>query len=363
MSVISALYLGFLRLKKPVLQKTTKTQGFSIIIPFRNEAENLEALLQSIALVNYHSDQFEVLLINDGSTDNFESILDAFVQQNSNLNIRLLDREMRSNAPKKDALLTGIKHAAFPWIVTTDADCTVPSNWLKYFNQAIDDNDAVMYAAPVKFKGGNGYLFLFQQLHFSGLLGCGIGAFGLGRPFLSNGANLCYNSNHFYKVGGFEQSLNIAGGDDIMLMEKFLASAPGKVKFIFHHEATVETLTANTWGEFFQQQLRWAAKSKHYKNSLSTFISWLVFLQNLGVLVLLGASLFNPIYWTYLLFCFFGKFLVDSLMISKVYNFFNLKRNLINQLLVSLTYPFFIVMVGILSQFLSFGWKERKFNP
>ena len=113
---ISWLIYGFTKVpvytKKEVTPKTT----FSILVPFRNEAENLPILLESIAKLKYPKDLFEVLLIDDASEEKFQI-------PNSKFQITLTNSIRQSNSPKKDAITTGIPLANNEWIVTTDADC------------------------------------------------------------------------------------------------------------------------------------------------------------------------------------------------------------------------------------------------
>lgn len=361
--LLIAFIAGFRRLEPTILTEKNCVHKFSIIIPFRNEASNLNVLIDSFARIDYPKSHFEILLINDESTDNYSEVLERKFVLYPTIRTTLIDSNKHSNAPKKDAIIKGIENAVHPWIVTTDADCEVPINWLHYFDQAIKDKDVNMLAGPVAFKSKNGFLFQVQHIHFSGLMGSGIGAFGLRKPFLNNGANLCYNKAHFFEVGGFKGQLDIAGGDDVLLMEKFLESAPAKVRFIKNRDATVLTQSAKSWSAFFRQQLRWAAKSKHYKNTFSKFVGIVVLLQNSLIVFLLALSLFNLNYWPYLLGSFIGKLLVDLILTANVFNFFNQTPNKFKQLIVSIFYPIFIVLVGVLSTFLRFSWKERKYKP
>ena len=136
--LIITLIVGFDKVPTIQNKNSSPKNTFSIVIPFRNEAENLSQLLHSIAGLNYPKNLFEVLLINDYSQDDFQSIIEIFGQQNLDLNIALVNIIRKTNAPKKDAINTAIHKATFEWIVTTDADCEVPLNWLQLFNQFID---------------------------------------------------------------------------------------------------------------------------------------------------------------------------------------------------------------------------------
>ncbi len=335
---------------------------FSIVIPFRNEALNLSDLLQSLSELNYPSDLFEILLINDDSKDNFTSIIEKFRKQHPNLNLRVLQNERKTQSPKKDAINTAINSAIFEWIVTTDADCTVPDLWLHLFNQFIEDEHPQFISAPVKFIAQNSFLFHFQNLNFISLMGSTLGGFGLKKPFMCNGANLCYHKDAFLKLKGFEDNNHIASGDDIFLMEKMFNAFPEKVKFLKSDEVIVQTNAENNWKLFLNQQLRWASKSASYKSLFAKSVGIIVFLENLMVLILGIFVLLFPEFWIYFTLVFAAKIIVDFILITQTSIFLKNTKSLKHYLPVSLLYPFFIVFTGCLSAFKNYEWKGRSFR-
>ncbi|MDF1518293.1 MAG: glycosyltransferase, partial [Lutibacter sp.] len=185
---------------------------FSIVIPFRDEAHNLPNLLNSVSVLNYPSELYEILLVNDDSQDNFNQIIEEFNKQNPKLNLHLIQNIRKTQSPKKDAINTAINLSNFEWIVTTDADCLVPKLWLQLFDQFIEEEKPVFISASVKFITQNSFLFHFQNLNFTSLMGSTIGGFGIGNPFMCNGANLCYHKKTFLELNGFEGNDNIASG-------------------------------------------------------------------------------------------------------------------------------------------------------
>lgn len=335
---------------------------FSIIIPFRNEAHNLPYLLNSLSAINYPVELYEILLINDDSQDNFNPILEEFSKQNQHLNLHLLQNIRKTNSPKKDAINTAINLSNFEWIVTTDADCIVPKLWLQLFNKFIEAEKPVFISAPVKFSSQNSFLFHFQNLNFTSLMGSTIGSFGIDKPFMCNGANLCYLKAAFLKLNGFEDNNNIASGDDIFLMEKMLKAYPKKVKFLKSDENIVETNTENSWKLFINQQIRWASKSASYKSLFAKFVGIVVFLENLMVLVLEFYILLSPEFWIYFMLIFSLKVIIDFILIAQTSIFLKNTKSLKHYLSVSLLYPFFIVFTGCLSTFKNYDWKGRSFK-
>jgi len=305
---------------------------------------------------------FEVLLVNDDSKDNFNPIIEEFTNRNPSLNFQLLKNIRKTNSPKKDAINTAINLSNFEWIVTTDADCVVPVNWLKLFNQFIEDENPVFISAPVKFSLQNSMLFHFQNLNFSSLMGSTLGGFGIDNPFMCNGANLCYHKETFFELKGFEGNANIASGDDIFLMEKMFKIYPKKVKFLKSEEAIVETNTENTWKLFINQQIRWASKSASYKSLFAKFVGIVVFSESLMVLVLGIFTLLFPQFWLTFIIVFTLKIIVDFILIAQTSFFLKSTKSLKHYLIVSLLYPFFIVITGSLSLFKNYEWKGRIFK-
>jgi cellulose synthase/poly-beta-1,6-N-acetylglucosamine synthase-like glycosyltransferase len=343
-------------------KNTVPKNRFSIVIPFRNEAQNLPNLLNSLSALNYPVELFEILLVNDDSQDNFNLILEEFTKQNQHLNLRLIQNVRKTNSPKKNAINTAINLSKFEWIITTDADCNVPKLWLQMFNQFIEAEKPVFISASVKFNSQNSFLHHFQQLNFTSLMGSTIGGFGIKQPFMCNGANLCYQKTVFLELNGFDNNTNIASGDDIFLIEKILKAYPKKVKFLKSDVNIVETNTENTWKLFINQQIRWASKSASYKSLFAKFVGIVVFLGNLLVLILGFYILLFPEFWIYFMLVFTAKMIVDFILIAQTAIFLKSTKSLKYYLPVSLLYPFFIVFTGFLSTFKNYEWKGRSFK-
>ena len=360
--IICAFIIGFEALKNIENKNNTPKNTFSIIVPFRNEAENLPILLHSFSEIVYPKSMFEIILVNDASSDNYNPIIIAFKAKNPHINCTLINNTNITNSPKKSALTAAIKISKFNWIVTTDADCTVHKNWLKLFNQTIEDKNALFIAAPVKFKYEATFLHHFQNLNFISLLGSTIGSFRIKKPILCNGANLCYNKATFLELNGFEGNTSIASGDDVFLLEKIAQKYPANVCYLKAKEAIVETSSEKNWSLFLNQQLRWASKTTAYNNLFSKFVGLIVFTENLLVILLVISTLFNLEYWKYFVIVFTAKILLDFILIFKTAKFLKSKKALNYYAIIGLLYPFFIVFIALATLFKSYQWKDRIFK-
>src|SRR5690606_15856277 len=349
--------------KVPPFSSETKNPNtcFSVIIPFRNEAKNLPSLLKSIEVLNYPSELFEVIFVNDASEDNSEAIISAAIEK-SKFSIKVIQNIRVSNSPKKDAIQEAITNSNFEWIITTDADCELPKNWLNVFDSYIQQNDSVMICGPVIYKSKGNSLENFQQLDGLSLQAVTIGSFGLKIALLNNGANLAYKKISYFIVNGFSGNGHIASGDDIFLLEKMKKHFPDMVHFLKSPDAIVSTKPQQTWKEVLNQRIRWASKTSKQKNTASILLGMLVFLTNISILALpffMGFDSENILIYTSL---FFFKIITDYVVIHQIALFFD------EEILLwkFLWQPFLYAVIVLLVVFGSFGgnysWKGRSFE-
>jgi cellulose synthase/poly-beta-1,6-N-acetylglucosamine synthase-like glycosyltransferase len=351
--VIIALIYGFTKVNSfEYLGLKPKTK-FSIIVPFRNEAENLPKLLNSFSKLNYPDDLFEVILVDDASDCRFQ-ILDF------NFNVLLIDNIRVSNSPKKDAISTAIQVVKTDWIITTDADCVANKNWLLTLDNYIQLHQVSMIAGAVSYDCENSFLHHFQQLDLASLLGATIGSFGLRKGFMCNGANFAYTKSFFKELNGFNGNDCIASGDDVFLLQKAIDQFPEKVHYLKSENNIVATKPLNDWKSLFYQRVRWASKTASYQSGFGKILGLTVFGGNVGLMFAIYCLLFGK--GGFLLMCvlLLSKFSVDFVLINKTNHF--LKNKTHYYLISSLLYPFFSVNVALYSLFGKYEWKGRKFS-
>lgn len=351
---IIALIFGFSKVNSfEYLGMEPKTQ-FSIVVPFRNEAENLPHLLNSISKLNYPTDLFEVLLVDDDSDYRLQ-IADC------RFKIAVIENIRTSNSPKKDAIATAIQMVKNDWIITTDADCIVNKNWLSALDNYIQLHQVSMIAGAVTYESKDSFLHHFQQLDLTSLQGATIGSFGLKKGFMCNGANFAYTKSFFQELNGFDGNDKIASGDDVFLLQKAITQFPDKVHYLKSENNIVLTKPVNDWKSLFYQRVRWASKTGSYQSTFGIGLGLVVFGGNLSWVV--GGILWvvDSIPLLNIVLIFFFKFTVDTVLIYKTHYF--LTKNKISYLLLSsLLYPFFSVSVALYSIFGKYEWKGRSFQ-
>lgn len=360
--LILSFVKGFHNIKLFDSDNLSTKSNFSIVIPFRNEALNLPKLLQSISKIQYPKNNFEVLLVNDDSNDSFQNKIEDFKSKNKDIIIHLINNKRKSNSPKKDAIELAIQKSQYEWIITTDADCVLPENWLNTFDNFIQKESPKMIVAPVSYKTNSTFLEDFQNLDFLSLQGSTIGAFGINKPFLCNGANLCYNKSAFIAVNGFTGNENIASGDDIFLLEKMVNNYPDQVKYLKSIDTVVTTMPEKNISDLINQRLRWAAKTTSYNNSFGKLVGFLVFLMNIWLLILLFLATFKIISWQHFGFIYLIKFNVDFILIYITATFYQQEKSLKKYLISSILHPFFVVFVALFSLKKAYSWKGRIFS-
>ena len=360
--MLSFIY-GFRRLNTFEVNHLVIETNFSVIIPFRNEAQNLPQLLDSLENLAYSKDRFEVLFVDDDSEDNSIQIIQEHLKD-SRINFQILSNQRSSNSPKKDAIKTAIGQSKFEWILTTDADCILPSKWLLTYSSFIEKKPSEMVVGPVSYTPVE-YSFVenFQILEFLSLQGTTMGGFGIGKPFLCNGANLAYKKDTFLTLNGFDGNDQIASGDDVFLFEKFIQTHPKKVHFLKSTSALVETLPLKSWPEVIQQKTRWAAKSGSYSLLFTKFVGLIVFLMNLSMIVSFLLFLWDLQHYQTLLFVCLLKVGVDYYLIFLTSHFYRGEKEEIRDAgFSSILYPFFSTYIAFRSIFVQYAWKGRKFK-
>ncbi len=351
---ISLLIYGFFKVKNYQKTDLKPQTGFTIIVPFRNEEKNLPKLLNSFSKLNYPQDLFEVILVDDSSSEKFQ--VSSFKFQ-----VSVIENVRISNSPKKDAITTAMQHVKTDWVITTDADCLVPENWLLVFDNYIQENKVSMLAGAVTYDCGNSFLDHFQQLDLTSLQGATVGSFGLNKGFMCNGANFAYKKSLFENLNGFEGNDKIASGDDVFLLQKAIAKFPNEVLYLKAQEAIVATKPTENWKSLFYQRVRWAAKTSSYKSTFGKALGLIVFLGNFSFVIGFFEVLFGIVSYPLFVLFAFVKFLIDFILLS-ITNRFLTKTKIKSLLMSSLLYPFFSSTVALYSLFGSYEWKGRSFN-
>jgi glycosyltransferase involved in cell wall biosynthesis len=347
--LIVSLIFGFNKLKTFEYQESIPLNKFSVIVPFRDEANNLPVLIESFLKLDYPKNFFEIILVDD---DLVESFALNNLKLTLDIDIQVIKNIRKTNSPKKDAISTAITVAKNNWIVTTDADCVAPEKWLMILDAFIQKTNAEMVAGAVVFKPKKGFLSNFQQLDLASLQGVTMGSFGLQKGFMCNGANFAYTKKMFFSLNGFFGNDKIASGDDVFLLQKAMKQFPEKVFYLKSKLFIIQTESVANWTKLFFQRVRWASKATAYNSFFGKMASILVLLTTVFFI-------FGWLWGKIWMVCVFCKLVVDFILISKTNDFLNRKNH--SYLISSFVYPPFSFAVGVYSLFGKYDWKGRRF--
>lgn len=336
--------------------------SFTVIIPARNEAATIKQCIKDILDSSYPTALVEVIVINDHSTDATASIVQQIQVQYANLTLINLEEHLDGNplnAYKKKAIEIAIGLSKGKWIVTTDADCTIPSNWLHLYDAYIQEKQSVLVAAPVMFTHTGGTLSLFQLLDFMSLQGITAAAVSAGYHTICNGANLAYRKDVFYEVGQFKGIDQLASGDDMLLMYKIKQRYPNQLGYLFHQDAIVTTEPMHSWRDFLNQRIRWASKADRYDDKGVFRILALVYATNLALLISLPINLWVAGEIAHWLTLMLVKTLVELSFMQPVSKFYRQHDALLFFPLMQPLHLLYTVVAGWLGKFGSYQWKGR----
>jgi cellulose synthase/poly-beta-1,6-N-acetylglucosamine synthase-like glycosyltransferase len=358
---IVQLIMGFGKVKSFETNNITPKTAFTIVVPFRNEEKNLDKLLESFSRLNYPISLIQIVMVDDFSKDNSVRIYNQWRLRHEAVDTTLLENLTLSYSPKKDALTRAIPIAKHDWIVTTDADCIVDQNWLKTLDNYIQENNPEMIVGAVMYKAKNNWFHHFQQLDLMSLQGTTIGSFGIGKPFMCNGANFAYTKKFFNEIGGFGGISDKASGDDVLLLQKAVKSNLEKVHYLKNNDVIVKTKPENDLFKLFMQRVRWAGKTTGYDSGYAKILAVFVLLMNLGLVCGLVFMVCGLLDWRILLGLFSVKYIVDYILLYQSNSYLR-KGKFFVPIASSVVYPFFSSLVGVYSLFGSFRWKGRKFS-
>jgi cellulose synthase/poly-beta-1,6-N-acetylglucosamine synthase-like glycosyltransferase len=344
--------------------KTSQT-SISVLIPARNESANITSCIESLFSQSYPKHLYEVIVIDDHSTDGTSDIVKGVQYPALTLRcIRLSELTDRQTiAYKKLAIETGIRAAKGELIVTTDADCLFHPGWLATLAAFYEEKRAKFIAAPVRITGpARTFLSIFQTLDFITLQG--ITGASVYKKFHSmcNGANLAYEKQAFYEVAGFKDIEAIPSGDDMLLMHKIYNKYPDAVFFLKSPQAIVSTRPETGWKGFIHQRVRWASKADRYDDKRIIRVLLLVYILNFMFAILPIAACWNSWWLWLLLIGLLTKTMLEFPFVYTVAGFFD-QQTLMRWF--PLMQPFHIIytaVIGWMGKFGSYRWKDRKIS-
>lgn len=348
---IFIVIIGFFSNEK-ISKKHSEEKGISVLIPFRNEENELPQLLKSLEKQNYSL--AEILFINDHSTDSSVEMIQSFSLSKYPFKIIHLAEGVKG---KKSAIEMGIKESKHSIILTTDADCIFSENWISSHIGSFR-NSNVVNAGAVVIENQKGFWNKFQQLEMISIQSVSIGLGKMGMPISMSGANLSYEKEVFEELLPYHSNRNIASGDDIYFLQS-LKRKKIKINFLTSNESRVITGSQTLKG-YLQQRIRWMRKSSSFSDFATLFAGLIIFLASFQIVFATGYQVFTQ-EWNHLLLISSGlKIIVDFLLLFLVTHHWKKRELMIWFVPVFFMNVFFTTLIPIFGWLIPLKWKGRK---
>ncbi|MBN2461192.1 MAG: glycosyltransferase [Candidatus Cloacimonetes bacterium] len=291
MFLIFFFLAGILRLKRV---HDPRIKKLSIIVAARNEEKYLPELLDRLLNQNYPEDAYEMIIIDDRSTDETAGIIRKYQQRTSQIRFISIEDYDPVLSGKKKALAVGIDYASNEILVFTDADCLPGRNWLQEINRHFSDQiDFLAGYSPLQIK--NGLLSVLKNLERVSLFAVTAGSFGWKWGITCTARNMAYRKSIFNKINGFEGIGQIPSGDDDLLLQK-MAGFLRKLTFMFTTTSFVPARDRTEWKIQINQESRRASKWRYYPLPVKA-MTLFIFSYYLSIFLAVTLTFFSLLSW------------------------------------------------------------------
>lgn len=243
------------------LEVVTFNAPISILIACKNEAENLEQLLPLLLQQNYAS--FEIILINDHSTDATAEVMQRFAKDDSRIKWFEMSDKAHTTGNKKKALTFGIQKATYDYFLFTDADCIpVSTQWISEMAQGFGKSKSIVLGygsyqnQPTLLNAVIRYETLLTAWQYFSYAMHGL-------PYMGVGRNLGYTRSLFNQNNGFATHQHLKSGDDDLLVSQNATAT--NVACLWHEKAHTLSKPKTTWASWLHQKRRHITTATQYK--------------------------------------------------------------------------------------------------
>ena len=307
--------------KKGNVAHTVEQPPVSVIICARNEGENLHRFLPLVLEQNYAD--YEVIIVNDGSSDDTENIIKDLQKVYHNLYVTNIPQETRIISHKKLAITVGVKAAKNEILLFTDADCRpLTPDWITTMVRNFDENTEFVLGHGDYYRESG---FISKTISYDTLtIAMQYMGFALfGHPYMGVGRNMAYRRSTFFRLKGFAGFLHIPSGDDDLLINAFGKKHNTRIEPSL--EAKTLSLPKTTFTDWYYQKLRHLSTVDVYKSGSKMWIGFEPLTRGLfylAILLLIVLGYNNPIILAIALGAFLFRFLIQLTIINltaKVY--------------------------------------------
>lgn len=248
----------------------------TVIIPFRNECDNLEKLCKS--LLSQKEKPAYLFFIDDHSSDGGAEFIQAHMA-NSGYDFEIIQMN-EGNFGKKRAIMNAVNLAKTTYCQTLDADV-----WFEpdFFKNLPEPNDQEMLILPVRMLGNSGFTNIFELEYGSfQILQANVSR---SKPLMASGANLIFSRNTYLKINQLASHDHRSSGDDQYALAQFISNNR-KIAAFFDPRLAVSTQTPENIRLLLRQRVRWMGNNTQGNDWRAFLLSLLLFTLNTSFLLL-----------------------------------------------------------------------------
>jgi len=335
--------------------KNTNINNISVLIAARNEEEHLPDLIKSLISQNYPKENYEIIIVDDRSTDKTSELVKQFQCEYSNMKLLRIENESEQLLGKKEAIDAGIRAASYNLLAFTDADCVPTQNWLKHINSHFtEDTDVVAGYSYVHYK--NRFFKYLKNLERSSLFAVIAGSFGWNWGITITAGNMAYRKELFEKAGGFGEIGKVRSGDDDLMIQK-MRKHIRCMKFMFHPDSIIETGRDQTTKTQMHQEIRRGSKWRYYTLPIKILTLFIFMYYVIFIWCFLGflfSKISTMLFIIILILKILPEFLLLTLFLAKIRR---LRLMWVFPIAELLYIPYFIYF-GMKGTFGKYRWKE-----
>ncbi len=228
----------------------------SVVVAARDEEENIARCLKSLIQSDFPNDKYEIIIVDDRSTDRTAEIVKSFQNKSSNIKLKTVTESSRIKnlQGKPGALQTGINTSKGEIILMTDADCAVNPKWIRTMASIYSDSK-LGFAAGFTAMKTKGFFGIIQATEWLYLHTMAIAGIAFNAPLSCYGNNVSVRKKDFDNIGGY-YSISFSVTEDLALMHSIFKSGK-KIRYLSRPNSSVETLPCATIKDYLNQHHRW----------------------------------------------------------------------------------------------------------
>lgn len=346
--ILNVLIIYSLKRMNSEGKKENNSVNISIIIAAKNEAENIDPLLESLKNLNYASEIFEVIFVDDNSIDGTYDKLK--LKTDSLDNFSVLKSSTSGVIGKRESLSFGIKNSKYPHILITDADCRPEINWLQSYSNKFNQGYEMLFGIAPFYENKNlvNKISCYENLR-SSLLSFSMASFGL--AYTAAARNFGFTKKAFELLGGYSNTKDTLSGDDDLLLREAVKRKM-KVGIVTETGSFVFSETKKTFKEYFQQKARHTQTSFHYIIKHQIMLGFW-HLLNLSFLFSPLLMFVNPLLGVLLP----AKLIIDIIVVNSNQKKFGYKFSAAEIIYLQILYEIFLIIHFFNARFSEVRWK------